>query len=95
MTTNSFTKKLAAFVKYCNYTAELNPVDYCTVKPDPGKSNGRILKRTKDPATGLYTSSPVDHIYVRTIPEVIVPLRKEMMDREKEVERAAETPQVF
>ena len=94
MTTNSFTKKLAAFVKYCNYTSELNPVDYCTVKPDPGKSNGRILKRVKT-AEGLYASAPVDHIYVRTIPEVLVPLREEMRKREQEIERAAELPQVF
>ena len=94
MTTNSFTKKLAAFVKYCNYTSELNTVGYCTVKPDPGKSNGRILKRVKT-AEGLYASAPVDHIYVRTIPEVLVPLREEMRKREQEIERAAELPQVF
>ncbi len=82
MTTNGFTKKLQAFVKYCEYTAELNPVDYCTVKPEPGKSNGRILRRLKD-GFGNPTGSPVDHIYVRTIKEILKPLKEEMLKREQ------------
>ena len=86
MTTNGFTRKLQAFVKYCNYTAELNPVDYCTVKPEPGRNNGRILKRIKNPL-GVPIGAPVDHIYVRTIKEVLVPLQEEMKKREQEIER--------
>ncbi len=94
MTTNGFTKKLQAFVKYCKYTAELNPVDYCTVKPEPGRNNGRILKRLKDPA-GIPTGSPVDHIYVRTIKEILVPLREEMKRREEEIEDNAKKSKDF
>lgn len=86
MTTNGFTRKLQAFVKYCNYTAELNPVDYCTVKPEPGRNNGRILKRPKDSMGQPVGDSPVDHIYVRTNKEVLVPLREEMLKREEQIE---------
>ena len=87
MTTNGFTKKLAAFVKYCEYTIELNPIDYCTVKPDPGRNNGRILRRLKDSA-GIPGGSPVDHIYIRTDKQVLEPLRQEMLRREAEVGEA-------
>lgn len=87
MTTNGFTRKLQAFVKYCNYTAELNPVDYCTVKPDPGRNNGRILKRLKN-SMGVPIGNPVDHIYIRTIKEVLVPLKEEMLKREDLIEDA-------
>lgn len=84
MTTNGFTKKLQAFVKYCEYTIELNPIDYCTVKPDPGRNNGRILRRLKD-GFGNPTGSPVDHIYIRTDKQILEPLRKEMEKREQEL----------
>ena len=90
MTTNGFTRKLLAFVKYCDYTAELNPVDYCTVKPDPGKNNGRILRRQKD-ASGLPYGSPVDHIYIRTDKSVLIPLKKEMEQREADFEKMEKT----
>lgn len=89
MTTNGFTRKLQAFVKYCNYTAELNPLDYCTVKPEPGRNNGRILKRPKN-SMGLPVGAPVDHIYIRTIKEVLLPLQEEMKKREAEVERKSQ-----
>ena len=88
MTTNGFTRKLQAFVKYCNYTSELNPIDYCTVKPDPGRNNGRILKRPKN-SMGVPTGSPVDHIFIRTNKDVLIPLQEEMRRREAEIERDA------
>ncbi|MCR4602465.1 MAG: hypothetical protein K5683_02880 [Prevotella sp.] len=91
MTTNGFTRKLQAFVKYCSYTSELNPADYCTTRPDPGRSNGRILKRLKNPSTGMPQGSPVDHIYVRTDKSVFIPLKREMEEREKEFERKEAT----
>jgi hypothetical protein len=87
MTTNGFTKKLQAFVKYCEYTLELNPIDYCTVKPEPGRNNGRILKRLKD-GFGNPTGGPVDHIYVRTDKKVLLPLREEMLRRETDLDQA-------
>ena len=88
MTTNGFTRKLQAFVKYCNYTSELNPIDYCTVKPDPGRNNGRILKRPKN-SMGVPTGSPVDHIFIRTNKDVLIPLQEEMRRREEQIERDA------
>ena len=87
MTTNGFTKKLQAFVKYCEYTVELNPIDYCTVKPEPGRNNGRILRRLKD-NFGNPTGSPVDHIYIRTDKQILEPLRNEMLKREAELGEA-------
>ncbi len=84
MTTKGFTKKLKAFVKMCKYTKALNPPEICTTPPEPGKDNGRILKRPVD-ALGnpLPNSNPVDNIYIQTDPDVLIPLRREMEERER------------
>ena len=54
-TTQSFTKKLRAFVELCPYIQELNPADLCN-------SQHRIIRR--DPANP--DSSPVEMIYLRS-----------------------------
>lgn len=55
-TTQSFTKKLRAFVNLCPYIAELNPSDLCN-------SQHRIIRRAKDAQPG---DSPVEMIYLRS-----------------------------
>ena len=54
-TTQSFTKKLKAFVELCPYIKELNPEDLCN-------SQHRIIRR--DPANP--DGSPVEMIYLRS-----------------------------
>lgn len=78
MTTNGFTKKLRAFVKYSPYCTELNPADLCTAG-----TNGRILKRKKDPMGMPQPGSPVDYIYVRTNKAALVPLIRAMREQEQ------------
>ena len=69
MTWNRFRRKLGEWAAGCDYIEALNPYDLCTVKPDPGRYNGRILRRVRD-ADGNPSGSPVDFIYLRTDPEV-------------------------
>lgn len=91
MTSNGFTRKLRAFARYCPYIAEMNPYDLCTVKPDGGKQNGRILKRLKD-GMGLAMGSPVDHFYMKTRQEVFLPLLREYEQREKALDDVSLVP---
>ena len=90
ITTAGFTKKLRAFVKYCPYTVALNPEDLCTVKPGPGRDNGRILKRV--PVPGSSATALVDHIYIQTDPKVIRPLQEAMLRQEKALDDAGLVP---
>ena len=69
MTQNSLRRKIGEWVACCDYVADVNPSDLCTLKPDPGRHNGRILRRRLD-ADGNPSGSPVDFIYLRTDPEV-------------------------
>lgn len=91
MTSNSFTRKLRAFARYCNYIEEMNPYDLCTTKPDKGKQNGRILKRLKDPS-GCSYGSAVDHFYMKTNKQVYLPLKKEYEAQEKHLDDAGLLP---
>ena len=69
MTQNSLRRKIGEWVACCDYISEVNPYDLCTLKPAPGRYNGRILRRLRD-ADGNPSGSPVDFIYLRTDPEV-------------------------
>lgn len=91
MTSNSFTRKLRAFARYCNYIEEMNPYDLCTTKPDKGKQNGRILKRLKDPM-GVSYGSAVDHFYMKTDKEVYLPLKREYEAQDKSLDDAGLLP---
>ena len=91
MTSNSFTRKLRAFARYCNYIEEMNPYDLCTTKPDKGKQNGRILKRLKD-SSGCSYGSAVDHFYMKTNQEVYLPLKKEYEVQERHLDDAGLLP---
>lgn len=55
-TTQSFTKKLRAFVKLCPYIDSLNPDDLCN-------SQHRIIRRAPDAMPG---DSPVEMLYLRS-----------------------------
>lgn len=66
ITTNGFRRRLTEFVESCPYIYAINPYELCTVKPDKGKQNGRILRRPldKDNHPTYYTA--VDHIYMQS-----------------------------
>ena len=91
MTSNSFTRKLRAFASYCSYIEEMNPYDLCTVKPERGKQNGRILKRLKD-SYGQSYGSAVDHFYMKTNKEVYLPLKREREKQESALDDAGLLP---
>ena len=91
MTSNSFTRKLRAFASYCSYIEEMNPYDLCTVKPDKGKQNGRILKRLKDPMGQSYGSA-VDHFYMKVNKEIYIPLKRERERQEAALDDAGLLP---
>lgn len=65
MTTNGFRRCLAKFAESCPYIDVMNPYDLCTVKPDEGGQNGRILRRLRDD-NGHPTGAPVDYIYMKS-----------------------------
>lgn len=94
ITTNGFSKKLIAFVKWCPYTTTVNPADLCSKPPTPGKMNGRIMRRKKD-SMGLETGNPVDHIYIKTDPAALEAYRQDL-ERKKQalviIEREADLP---
>jgi hypothetical protein len=91
MTSNSFTRKLRAFARYCSYIDEMNPYDLCTTKPDKGKQNGRILRRLKD-SMGMSYGSAVDHFYMKVKKEVYLPLKKEYDEQERNLDIAGSLP---
>ena len=63
----AFWHRLEAFAVACPYISELNPSVLCTVKPTPGRHNGRILRRLHN-RDGSATGPFVDHIYMRSKP---------------------------
>ncbi len=91
MTSNSFTRKLRSFARYCKYIEEMNPYDLCTTKPDRGKQNGRILKRLKD-GFGNSIGSAVDHFYMKTNKEVYLQLKREYEAQERTLDDAGLVP---
>ena len=91
MTSNSFTRKLRSFARYCKYIEEMNPYDLCTTKPDRGKQNGRILKRLKD-GFGNSAGSAVDHFYMKTKKEVYLQLKREYEAQERTLDDAGLVP---
>ena len=91
MTSNSFTRKLRSFARYCKYIEEMNPYDLCTTKPDRGKQNGRILKRLKD-GYGNSIGSAVDHFYMKTNKEVYLQLKREYEAQERTLDDAGLVP---
>lgn len=69
MTRFRLLRRIAEWAEDCAYIDAVNPYDLCTTKPGGVKQVGRILRRRRD-ADGEPTGSPVDHIYLRTIPDV-------------------------
>ena len=86
MTGNRLRRKIGEWVAGCDYIEALNPYDLCTVKPDPGRYNGRILRRRRD-ADGNPSGAPVDFIYLRTDPEVYPRTKAECEAEERELEK--------
>lgn len=86
MTGNRFSRKIGEWAAECDYIEASNPYDLCTVKPAPGRYNGRILRRLRD-ADGNPTGSPVDFIYLRTDPEVYPRAKAECEAEERESEK--------
>lgn len=86
MTQNSLRRKIGEWVACCDYVADVNPSDLCTLKPAPGRYNGRILRRRLD-ADGNPSGVPVDFIYLRTDPEVYPRTKAECEAAERELEK--------